>query len=263
MAYKFCDINQAPSNEEALTMEFNGVNLDHRFRGHLETLNVTGRGLLAPEVRFTERIGNAGAWLDSAELPYRIISAEMRLEHDNLRALFNELNAVLYTKTPQKLVFSDEGEFYFNALFESVEEGKEDNKMQTLVLNFICLDPYKYKKWEASIKGNSSVKFNKELIWPAAVKKIVVSKPSSGQLTLKIDKTGRRLILDDLPAFPLGNSKITFDFDEGSINSSVGNLLPNLSLQSDFEGLSLPSGATVECSQAGVYLEVFYQERLL
>lgn len=261
--YKFCDISKAPESILGLSTEYAGINLDYKYLHSFKTLNVTGRGILAPEVRYTEKVGAPGVWVDATDLPARRIEVEAMIQGDDLRPIFNALAKIMAQKEPQRLVFSDEGEYYFNAILESIDAPKEDRNNLLITLYFLCPDPFKYKD-EEKISGAGLISFNKKTVWPAKLNRLLVSGVPDGDLRVQFESAGKRLIFNGFKASEAsGQRGVMFDFESGTINAKGINLMHKLSLESDFELLELIPGERMIATPRSVSLTAWYQERLL
>lgn len=106
-----------------------------------------GRGVTGREVN-TATIGNRpGGFLRDTRIPVRVITVEVLFafrSEEELKKKQEELTFILHTEEPKPLIFHDEPDRVYNAVFESISEGEEQGGFQTATLTFICPDPKKY-----------------------------------------------------------------------------------------------------------------------
>lgn len=66
------------------------------------------------------------------------------LINDDLNEKIDKLASILNVSEPRKLVFSDEGDRYYNAIIDGETNIEEVLNLGTGTLSFICLDPFAY-----------------------------------------------------------------------------------------------------------------------
>ncbi len=259
MAYEFTDTNATPTYTPGVQTIFGGVNIDEALQGKFETLNVTGRGLIAPEVLYTERVGADGAWLDSANLPVREIDVEARItgaSNEEARAVYNELNRLLHGGI-KALKFSDEPGFTFQAIAGQIKEPKEDQN--TLIANiiFLCLDPWKYSEPIAS-----GATIPASIDYPTIPDQIKLTlTAATTQVKVTNPRTGKNIVLNG--GYSAGQI-ITLIFGEtpqillGSVSA-----MTHLNILSDFELFDVLGNDSLTVTPPGTLIEVTIRRRQL
>nr|MDF9459352.1 phage tail family protein [Bacillus pumilus] len=133
---------QLVPNEWKIT--FNGTDISQYF--YLKE-TPSGRGVVGREVKI-DTIGNrAGGFLRGTRLPVRVITLEVLFAFSSekeLKKKQEELNYILHTDDEKTLVFFDEPDRTYNAIFESLTEGETKGGLQHATLTFLCSDPKKY-----------------------------------------------------------------------------------------------------------------------
>ncbi|MER3125615.1 distal tail protein Dit [Bacillus pumilus] len=129
-------------NEWKIT--FNGIDISQYF--YLKE-TPSGRGVVGREVKI-DTIGNrSGGFLRGTRLPVRIITVEVLFAFSTekeLKKKQEELNYILHTDEEKSLIFFDEPDRTYNAIFESLTEGETKGGLQHATLTFLCSDPKKY-----------------------------------------------------------------------------------------------------------------------
>lgn len=122
---------------------FNGIDLSER----LFPKEDKGRGLPAREVLLIKVPGKAGGLLSHSYTPERHISQEVLIACESAEELRKELeylSKILHTDEPAPLVFEDEADRTYYAIYAGADEGYEIGGFYTATIRFICPDPYKY-----------------------------------------------------------------------------------------------------------------------
>ncbi|MGG3662104.1 distal tail protein Dit [Bacillus gobiensis] len=112
----------------------------------------SGRGVFGREIDMLSVPGRAGGYLRKTNTPIRSINIDCFFsfaDEFELRKKLEELNEILHTEEPAPLIFSDETDRIYYAIFQNVSEGYENKGTYQAELNFICPDPYKYRASEA------------------------------------------------------------------------------------------------------------------
>ncbi|WP_367386947.1 distal tail protein Dit [Bacillus vallismortis] len=122
---------------------FNGIDISPFFY----VKSTTGRGVMSREVN-TATIGNRpGGFFRGTRLPIRTITIDVLFafsSEEELKKKQEELTYILHAEEPKPLIFHDEPDRIYYAIFESVSEGEEKDGFQQATLTFICPDPKKY-----------------------------------------------------------------------------------------------------------------------
>ncbi|MEW4192222.1 phage tail family protein [Bacillus altitudinis] len=125
-------------------INFNGTDISQYF--YLKE-TPSGRGVVGREVKI-DTIGNRpGGFLRGTRLPVRVITLEVLFafsSESELKKKQEELNYILHTDDEKPLVFFDEPDRTYNAIFESLTEGETKGGLQHATLTFLCSDPKKY-----------------------------------------------------------------------------------------------------------------------
>lgn len=149
MAYEFVQLNEEPNIVNGLTTTFNDTLLDGEY---FRTLNVSGRGIVVPEVGLTEKTIADGAWVEYIRYPSRTIEVEARITATDLREAYRSINSIIGKRLGQ-LVFSDDPDYYYSAILTGVDAPKEDSYSMITTLEFTCPDPFKYAVLETGFWG--------------------------------------------------------------------------------------------------------------
>ncbi|MDA7028452.1 phage tail family protein [Bacillus sp. CLL-7-23] len=118
--------------------------------------STSGRGVIGREINIATIGNRPGGYLRSVRIPVRVITIEVLFafsSEEELRKKQEELTYILHTDEPKPLVFHDEPDRTYYAIFESISEGEERGGIQPATLTFICSDPKKYgasKQYEFS-----------------------------------------------------------------------------------------------------------------
>ena len=257
--YEFVDLNKpAKNNQNNLKTIVNGINLDDTY--DIQTLNVTGRGLIAPVNTMTEKVGTDGSWLDSSYYPARPIIVELLVNFraDNIRYMFEKLNSEIGTSLVS-LVFTDDLNWKWHAVLNEVLQEKEDSYSQIIELVFLCPDPFKY---EIRTRSTGKGTVNPRLMYltkPELIEFTVGEETEAIRITNITN--GQNIVLKD--DFVKGD-RIAFDYSNNSIRKiGGGSLLTKLDILSDFEDFSFSGGNQIEVSPAGSDITITYRERSL
>ncbi|PRS02380.1 phage tail protein [Bacillus atrophaeus] len=122
---------------------FNGVDISPFFY----VKSTGGRGVMGREVN-TATIGNRpGGFLRGTRIPVRVITIEVLFafsSEEELKKKQEELTFILHTDEPKPLIFHDEPDRTYYAVFENISESEERGGIQPATLTFLCPDPKKY-----------------------------------------------------------------------------------------------------------------------
>ena len=123
---------------------FNGAVLDYTIPG-FKTLSVSGRQFNDVEIESSENVTDGSAF-HSKRIPERKLTVTFMLKPSSvtLKEAQDMLLAALNTSEPKQLIFSDEPQVYFNAMFQEAKVEEEHDKVRSGTLTFLCLDPFKH-----------------------------------------------------------------------------------------------------------------------
>lgn len=154
MTYSFIDTtahgsaNNLPT--EALAIEGNyieniidNLNLDAEYR----TLTVSGRELLAPELKTAEVGMRDGVFYNGKHMPSREIKIKYRLialTSQAFREAYNKLSGILLSIEQSQLVFADEPDKFFLGTFSGTDDVEEGRNAVNGEFTITCTDPCKY-----------------------------------------------------------------------------------------------------------------------
>ena len=154
MTYSFIDTtahgsaNSLPT--EALAIEGNyieniidNLNLDAEYR----TLTVSGRELLAPELKTAEVGMRDGVFYNGKHMPSREIKIKYRLialTSQAFREAYNKLSGILLSIEQSQLVFADEPDKFFLGTFSGTDDVEEGRNAVNGEFTIMCTDPCKY-----------------------------------------------------------------------------------------------------------------------
>ena len=260
--YDFIKPGEVEVFPTSLKTIFNGIVLDDTIPG-FTTINVEGRALIGRKNEKRKVPGADGEILTSSTLDPRPIVVKYMLKNtnSNYRDNFNKLNMLLQTDEQKILKFTDEPDYYFNAILESVDDIEETSNNVVSTFTFLCLDPYKYKEVDKDT-GVSSVTItklpnNRNEFTPELIKVIVNS--VSDKIIVKNQTTTKKIIINN--SFAVGDV-LEIDLNKDyplKLNSMVRSELIDF-VESDFD-FTVKQGDTITCSNSRV-LEVHSKERM-
>lgn len=249
--YDFVNINEMPSNSETLKTSFGGIVLDDLGAG-FATLNVFGREVPLMRIKTTARTGADGEWLEEQSLAARKISVEASVDSDDLSGTTSLLMGALL-KADQKLSFSDDDQYYYNAIFIGTNQPDRRSYQGVMRFEFLCLDPYKYHSTQDVVTG-------KWLAWnslPNVPDELTVTLTANGGVgvPLKITnaRSGKSIIIDTDSNFAIGDVvKITWGMIPAIKLNNV-NHLAMLSIDGDFELFEISNNDELTITPASTY----------
>ncbi|MGG0261853.1 distal tail protein Dit [Bacillus mycoides] len=171
---------------------FNEINLEEYFeqkyeKGFFMVNDIRGRGILSDEINELTVPHRPGSYFLSKRTPKRVLEVDFSLKGVSLfelRKRIDELNGLLNTDEPVKITFTDESDFVYYGIKESVEENLEKSNIHQATITIICSNPYKLgptrtiefqadeRGLVANIQNKGSVEFN-------PIIEIEVTKPST------------------------------------------------------------------------------------
>nr|DAD66434.1 MAG TPA: Receptor binding protein [Siphoviridae sp. ctyQ43] len=242
---------------------FNGVVLDDTIPG-FKTINVEGRTLIGRKNEKRKVPGADGEFLTSSTLDSRPIVVKYLLENtnSNYRDNFNKLNMLLHSDESKILKFTDEPDYYFNAILESVDDIEETSNSVVSTFTFLCLDPYKYKVVDKDTGVNNvtitKLPNNRNEFTPELIKVIVNS--VSDKIIIKNQTTTKKIIINH-NSFAVGDV-LEIDLNKDyplKLNAMVRSELIDF-VESDFD-FTVKQGDVITCSNSRV-LEIYTKERM-
>lgn len=128
---------------KTITTKFNGAVLEKTVPG-FHTLSVSGREHDSIDISSQDRVTDGSIYLNR-RIPARTITITYAIDLSQASAsdAVNALNKALYSTAPVRLIFSDESDKYWTAIYSG---GSLDSKYQSALsgsINFSCLEPYK------------------------------------------------------------------------------------------------------------------------
>lgn len=241
---------------------FNGIVLDDTIQG-FKTINVEGRTLIGRKNEKRKVPGADGEFLTSSTLDSRPIVVKYLLENtnSNYRDNFNKLNMLLQTDEPKILKFTDEPDYYFKAIIDSVDGIEETSNSVVSTFTFLCIDPYKYKEVDKDAGVNNvritKLPNNRNGFTPELIKVIVNS--VSDKVIIKNQTTAKKIIINN--SFAVGDV-LEIDLNKDyplKLNAMVRSELIDF-VESDFD-FTVKQGDIISCSNSRV-LEVHTKERM-
>lgn len=164
--YTFNDTTKGtPTFNSGLEVQFGGVSLNREMNnedGTFFVANTTGRDVLDFDHETTSIKGRDGQYFYGATYKPREIEVQVRLtgfSNIGMRKQYERLNLLLFSRKPQKLVFGDDSERYYNAVFYKVKKPELEDANDTVIkLHFMCYDPFKYT--EPKTETTNKVTYN-------------------------------------------------------------------------------------------------------
>lgn len=260
--YDFIKPGEVGVVSTSLKTIFNGIVLDDTIQG-FKTINVEGRTLIGRKNEKRKVPGADGEFLTSSTLDSRPIVVKYLLENtnSNYRDNFNKLNMLLHSDEPKILKFTDEPDYYFKAIIDSVDDIEETSNSVVSTFTFLCIDPHKYKEVDKDA-GVSSVTItkipnNRNGFTPELIKVIVNS--VSDKIIIKNQTTAKKIIINN--SFAVGDV-LEIDLNKDyplKLNATVRSELIDF-VESDFD-FTVKQGDVITCSNSRV-LEVHTKERM-
>lgn len=126
---------------------FNGHNLDEEIKG-FKTVSVSGHRFAGIETESSENPFD-GSTFNKKRVPMREITVTFCLA-SYLDAIDtqNQLQTILYQSEPKKLIFWNDPDVYFNALYTGCDLDTDQRDLRYGTLTFECYDPFKHSLTE-------------------------------------------------------------------------------------------------------------------
>ena len=171
------------------------------------------------------------------------------------------MNMLLHSDESKILKFTDEPDYYFKAIIDSVDDIEETSNSVVSTFTFLCLDPYKYKVIDKDVGVNNvtitKLPSNRNEFTPELIKVIVNS--VSDKVIIKNQTTTKKIIINN--SFAVGDV-LEIDLNKDyplKLNAMVRSELIDF-VESDFD-FTVKQGDVITCSNSRV-LEVHTKERM-
>ncbi|PEF18829.1 distal tail protein Dit [Bacillus cereus] len=171
---------------------FNEINLEEYFeqkyeKGFFMVNDIRGRGILSDEINELTVPHRPGSYFLSKRTPKRVLEVDFSLKGVSLfelRKRIDELNGLLNTDEPVKITFTDESDFVYYGIKESVEENLEKSNIHQATITIICSNPYKLGptktvEFQANERGLAANVQNKGSVESNPIIEIEITKPST------------------------------------------------------------------------------------
>lgn len=171
---------------------FNGINLEEYFekkyeKGFFMVNDIRGRGILSDEINELTVPHRPGSYFLNKRTPKRVLEVDFSLKGVSLfelRKRIDELNGLLNTDESVKITFTDEPDFVYFGIKESVEENLEKSNIHQATITIICSNPYKLGStktvgFQANERGLVANIQNKGSLESNPIIEIEVTKPST------------------------------------------------------------------------------------
>lgn len=171
---------------------FNGINLEEYFeqkyeKGFFMVNDIRGRGILSDEINELTVPHRPGSYFLDKTTPKRVLEVDFSLKGVSLfelRKRIDELNGLLNTDEPAKITFTDEPDFVYYGIKESVEENLEKSNIHQATITIICVNPYKLGptktvEFQVNERGLAANVQNKGSVESNPIIEIEVTKPST------------------------------------------------------------------------------------
>lgn len=239
--YKFIDVNEVGVPElSSVQTIIAGTNLDKRLIGSFRTLNVSGRGILAPAIEMTERKGGAGAWIDNIQYPARHIFIQALISEENERSLQIFLTEHVNTRTI-RLQFSDEPNFYYKAVLADINRDKYAHGAHVVELDFLCADPRKFGKFYTFTTNGDVLILPNIFSNPVQTTKLTIQTAQT-EMGLFVENVGSGGVLELADVELLPSQQVEFDFINLTVKRDYTSILHKLSLISMLEDYGVSAG---------------------
>ena len=123
---------------------FDGHKLDEEVEGFM-TLKVNGSRFAGVDVESNENPSDGSTFVNR-RVPLRTIEITFAIMATGEKAILaeNQLQSILHTKEPCKLMTHKEPDVYFNALCTSIELDEDMRTVRNGTIKFECFDPFKH-----------------------------------------------------------------------------------------------------------------------
>ncbi|MRD36513.1 phage tail family protein [Bacillus thuringiensis] len=171
---------------------FNGIDLEKYFeekyeQGFFMVNDIRGRGILSDEINELTVPHRPGSYFLDKRTPKRVLEVDFSLKGVSLfelRKRIDELNGLLNTDEPVKITFTDEPDFVYYGIKESVEENLEKSNIHQATITIICPMPFKLGptrtiEFQADERGLVANIQNKGSVESNPIIEIEVTKPST------------------------------------------------------------------------------------
>ncbi|MEB8756048.1 phage tail family protein, partial [Bacillus cereus] len=128
---------------------FNGIDIIKHFDelfddGFLVVNDIRGRSVSNNEVQTLSVPHRDGAYFLNARKPTKSLEVDISIKGSKLRKRIDELNNVLSVNKPVPIIFTDEPEFTYYGIPESISENGEIGTFHKVTISFLRTDPIKY-----------------------------------------------------------------------------------------------------------------------
>lgn len=225
-----------------------GIPIEDMIDGY-QTLNVSGRELMAYSVNSVDVTGIDGAIYQNANYSAREITITYLLETNSdqeFREKYSKLNSILNQKQ-FRFYFFDDTQFEYVGTLSHAETPEPGFNTVKSEFTIVCPNPYKRLRETTIYKGKGSIRINEPADFPTTPDEIDVELGqntnrvvvSNGSQSIRLNgdlKAGNRLVL-----------KPEADYDQSvAILLNGKNALNLLELDSDFENFKVSTGTKVE-----------------
>ncbi|NUW51527.1 phage tail family protein [Bacillus thuringiensis] len=112
--------------------------------GFLVVNDIRGRSVSNNEVQTLSVPHRDGAYFLNARKPTKSLEVDISIKGSKLRKRIDELNNVLSVNKPVPIIFTDEPEFTYYGIPESISENGEIGTFHKVTISFLRTDPIKY-----------------------------------------------------------------------------------------------------------------------
>ncbi|MHA4046472.1 distal tail protein Dit [Bacillus cereus] len=128
---------------------FNGIDIIKHFDelfddGFLVVNDIRGRSVSNNEIQTLSVPHRDGAYFLNARKPTKPLEVDISIKGSKLRKRIDELNNVLSVNKPVPIIFTDEPEFTYYGIPESISENGEIGTFHKVTISFLRTDPIKY-----------------------------------------------------------------------------------------------------------------------
>lgn len=232
---------------------FNNKNIDREIKGYT-TINVDGRGLIAPNIETQSIVGRDGDIILNTQHPPRDIVVYFMIKAP-YNSIFieklKELTELLHSDGDVPFSFGDEEGIRYGRVAE-ISDPPYDSNEGIGSFTIHCSDPYLYRNRAISAGTISRVKYNKYSLDIVSV----TATTASSTLNITNTTTGRKIILNNLSS----GQKVVITKNTITVNGQ--NAMNKLDfVNSDYHEFKIYGGDTITTN--GTNLKIEYRERIL
>lgn len=232
------------------------VYLENLIPGY-QTLQVTGREMLAYKISEETPPGMDGTLLESANLPARDIEVKYFLQSDDAHDLQAKYNKLMYFLSNQDLSFNfkDEPDYFYSGILTDIDkvEGGQLEVVSSFTLH--CPNPFKVSSIKTiTVNNNENIK-DHYLIYSVVPESISFN--LTGADFKFINQTQNQSF-----GLTIAHNNVVLTPQQGSVTANGGLILNDITMFSELEKLTIKNGDLIQITN-GSTATIKYRRCLL